>query len=133
MKTWEMLKELTENPGKIFQATNKHGNTYQMLKNTIGYFELTVFDKNGKRFDFDVPAGGFHGNIHEDYDWKLLPQEVTWQEALEAWINKERIEVWLEGSLAYRSNPGYKLGASEKDKGYHFDRNDFTKGVWYIL
>jgi hypothetical protein len=120
MKTWEMLKELTENPKKRFKRKNWEG-VYICSKNGF------ICDSNGDRY-------GIY-DVMEDLDggWEELPREVTWQEAIEAWINKERIEVWQEVSLVYRSSSGYKLGASEKDKGYHFDRSDFTKGKWYIL
>jgi hypothetical protein len=118
MKTWEIMRELTENPNKKFR------------KDTWADGIWITIDEYGYLIDEDGELLGMP-SINEE--WEEVPREVTWQEALEAWINKERIEVWREGSLVYRSNPGYKLGASEKDKGYHFDRSDFTKGIWYIL
>jgi hypothetical protein len=120
MKTWEMLKELTENPKKRFKRKN--------------WEEVYICSKNGFICDSNGDRYGIY-DVMEDLDggWEELPREVTWQEAIEAWINKERIEVWREGSLVYRSTPGYKLGASEKNESYHLDRSDFAKGVWYVL
>ena len=132
MNTLEMLKELTENPSKskIFEATNKYGNRHQMLKDRAGYFELTIFDKDGNQFSSDVPAGGFDGNIHQDYNWKEVPQEVTWQEAIEAWVGwKTILCAHADFSKTFSSDRKYLRDQGENT----ISKKDIEKGKWYIL
>lgn len=126
LKTWEMLKELTEGfENGIKKRFVPRGwgwekdNKYITISDNGGFIS-----QDGESFEL-IAIGG-------DY-WEEVPREATWQEAIEAWINTEQIEVWRDGSLVYRSNPVYKLGASEKTRSYHFDRKDFTEGKWYIL
>ena len=120
-----MLKELTENPSKnkIFEAKNKFGDRYQMLRDGAGYFELTVFNADGKSISSDVPAGGFDGNIHQDYNWEEVPQEVTWQEAVQAWANGAKVHL-INKAGGHVSRQGGDM---------HLYADEITKGKWYIL
>jgi len=136
MKTWEMLKELTENPkkNKIFEAKNKFGDRYQMLRDGAGYFELTVFNTDGKSISSDVPAGGFNGNIHQDYNWKEVPQEVTWQEAVQAWANGGKVSCRLDDwTYTYEGNVEYPFKGLEDSDGDGISAEEILQGKWYIL
>ena len=117
MKTWEILKELTENPEKRFKLQTWREGSFVTATNTgMLINEISDVVKISRL----------------DLNWEEVPQEVTWQEALKFWIDGGQIEVWRNDELKYRSRRGYKLGVTKSDERYHFDRKDFTEGKWYI-
>jgi len=69
MKTWQMIKELTENPKKVFMRD---------------YDELVVkVDKTTETLSWE--SG--HERLCIDDEWEEVKQPVSWQEALGAWAN----------------------------------------------
>jgi len=63
--------------------------------------------------------------------WELLPQEVTWQEAIQAWL-VDRKEFYVEvDDEKYTQRVTFKLGAFIAGKD-GFDRRCFERGKWYI-
>lgn len=68
-----------------------------------------------------------------NWEWQLMQEPVTWQEAIEAWANKSSdIEVHRDGeikTIKIITVLGYigQFGAFE-----HLDPKDFRDGTWYI-
>ena len=110
MKTWEMLKELTENPNKRFRLPSWEDGRYITATNTGLIVNEILELANVSRLKVD---------------WEILPQEVTWQEALEAWAKGREIKCVLEGeSIRYSNN---QISTSYMGSG------QILKGKWYIL
>jgi hypothetical protein len=124
MKTWEMLKELTENPKKRFKRKNWEG-VYICSKNGF------ICDSNGDRY-------GIY-DVMEDLDggWEELPREVTWQEALEAWANGKTVKCAARGY----DNIYQKYDVVDDcddpflldEVGNPLDAYEILEGKWYIL
>ena len=98
MKLWEVIKELTEDPKKKFEAKlleSKDLRAYMMVVTGFSrYFKFEVFD--GKRLiDQSLVGGGFNGNVALNLDWQLVRQPVTWQEAIQAWMDGKKV-AWEE-------------------------------------
>jgi len=104
MKTWEMIKELTENPKKVFMRD---------------YDELVVkVDKTTETLSWE--SG--HEHLCIDDEWVEVKQPVTWQEALEAWANGKSLRLLINDRI-YHLVPSKFIIAQE----------DIEKGKWYIL
>ena len=99
MKLWEVIKELTEDPKKEFEAKMLAKDwTVRMSVDTKlpRYFKLEVF--NGKKLiDQSLNGGGFNGNVALNLDWQLVRQPVTWQEAIQAWADGNTIRLAMPG------------------------------------
>ena len=106
MKTWQMIKELTENEHDEFENC-KTGRVVMRLNDNCVYRDtlLTAF-------------------LKVDDEWKKVQYEVTWQEAIEAWVNGKEV------SLVKR-DVKYLLKHSEIS--FYLNKSDFKDGKWYIL
>lgn len=114
MKTWEMLKELTENPNKRFCSTK---NKSDCVSNNCGKVEW-------------IDGNHFYPSWILDEEWEEAPQEVTWQEALEAWANGKDIKsVIYDEEIFYKHEEGYL----EDQNGDAISFDELTEGKWYIL
>lgn len=92
MKYWEVVKELTEDPTKKFEAKLSSRWTLRMSVNTAisSYFRFDIF-YDGKLIDQSSDRGAFNGNVSLDDEWQLVRQPVTWQEAIRAWAEGKTI------------------------------------------
>ena len=118
MKTWEMLKELTENPKKRFRLTTAGG--------SWGDYELYVSGKD------IVNNQNFSGtcSLSLNDDWEEVQTEVTWQEAIEAWANGHDIKSIIYGEeIFYKHEDGHL----EDQNGDAVSLDELTEGKWYIL
>ena len=112
MKTWEMIKELTENPKKKFN--NEYGSTIRHNGSSLVWEDGSIAQLT-KQF--------IEGN------WEEVKQPVTWQEAIQAWVDgKEVICMLNRAALEYApSNFGmenqYQTGISYRE---------IKEGEWYI-
>lgn len=113
MKTWEMIKELTENPEKKFK--NKTNKVIAVLPDADLYFP-----------DED------YNYLSIDDEWEEVKQPVSWQEALEAWANGAAVKCEInDGSgftLFYKGN----LYPEDGDE-IALCSEEILKGTWYIL
>ena len=69
-----------------------------------------------------------------DENWELVPQEVTWQEAIGAWLDGKTIKCVahdLEDSV-FEGKDGNKQ-AFKDQKGWTFNKIKLITGRWYIL
>lgn len=114
MKLWEALKELEENPKKVFKSNN-------------GFGEVTLGYSNGIEFIGvqKTKNGTFLSELRE---WQEVKQPVTWQEAIEAWVNGKTIKCTMQGSDFVFD--GYK--PKLRDQIDTIGRIQLREGTWYI-
>lgn len=110
MKLWEALKELEENPKKVFKSNN-------------GFGEVTLGYSNGIEF-IGVQKTKNGTFLSELRDWQEVKQPVTWQEAIEAWANGKKIRCKCEG--------GETFYRPSKESSACFTAKLITHGTWYI-
>lgn len=126
MKTWEMIKELTENTEMRFKCINgclKGIEDYIIGRNKEGYIK---FLRNGEFRDtyFDI-----HGKF--DWDWELVPQEVTWQEAVQAWVDGKGVYFTLNGRVRlYLDDCSHYLITFDGCRP--ISKDEISKAKWYI-
>jgi len=64
-------------------------------------------------------------------EWELVPQEVPWQEAVQAWIEGKTITgVYKKSKHVYRSNGIY--ARFEDNEDMPLNKIELTHGKWYI-
>ena len=127
MKYWEVIKELTEDPTKKFEAklVSSGWMAHMSVDTTfLKYFKFEV--TNDKRLIEESRGGGaFNGNVAFDLNWQPARQPVPWQEAIEA---------WAKGKMVYVENKAggrvYRQGG-ENQKMYLLD-SEITTGIWYV-
>ena len=103
MKTREMIKELTENPKKVFMRD---------------YDELVIkVDKTTETLSWE--SG--HEHLCIDDEWVEVKQPITWQEAIQALVDGKDIDLVLYGTTIRLSKESNKLLVYGAEKG-----------VWYI-
>ena len=93
MKLWEVIKELTEDPKKKFEATlDCTSNTVRMRVETgvSRYFKFEVFN-GSKLIEQSYNGGAFNGNVALGLDWHEVKQPVPWQEAIQAWADGKKV------------------------------------------
>ena len=117
MKTWEVYKIALENPKAEFRQPGSN---------------LIYFFQNGK-----PKYRNINGDVDDslnltrlDENWELLPQEVTWQEAIQAWINCKEVYVEYDGEK-YTQRASFRLGCFALGQD-GFNKNCFRSGKWYI-
>lgn len=136
MKFWEVIKELTEDPTKKFEAKLKAKDWKACMRVDTGfsrYFKFEVF--NGKRL---IDGGGaFNGNGALGLDWQLVRQPVTWQEAIQAWADGKKV-VWEEDADRRVFNRN-KIWPIPKYKNHFLDQDGdavtvrmISGGKWYV-
>ena len=75
MKTWQMIKELTENPQMKYECT---------AETTRTHFIASVTDSGILHLDSTNTKKSADGNLWLDAEWEPLPQPVTLAEAMKA-------------------------------------------------
>ena len=123
MKFWEVIKELTDDPTKKFEAKLSSRWTMRMSVNTAisRYFRFEIFYDN-ELIDQSSDRGAFNGNVALDLDWHLVRQPVTWQEAIEAWGDGRTIK------KCFQSSEQWYLSETT----IHLTKNDVVNGTWYV-
>lgn len=125
MKTWEMIKELTENPKLEF----KNGIHVVKISKTSG---RVVWDNMDGEDPFVIynRAPGNVDNLH--IDWELVPTEVTWQEAIQAWVDGKNVYFILDGIRHDVSDRRFLRAINIKGQEYPVCKRIFVIGKWYI-
>ena len=124
MRTWEMIKVLAENPKLQFE------NGIHVVKISDSTKKVVWVQDDGDEDSFIIysHAPGAVDSLH--IDWELVPQEVTWQEAIQAWIDGKDIRVECDGAT-YEQVNSCGLGCYEgRNKGLY--PRFFKVGKWYI-
>ena len=123
MKLWEVMKKLDENPNKRF----KHA-----LGSIIGFADnvLQWLEKDGEIIEpflvRDRRSGT--GICHNTGDgWQEVKQPVTWREAIQAWMEGNRVTVEYElfGGIVKHGKPPFGENIS-------VNRNELIQGTWYV-
>ena len=126
MKLWEVIKELTEDPTKKFEAKlleSKDWMAYMMVDTGFSrYFKFEVF--NGERLiDQSLDGGAFNGNVALNLDWQLVKQPVTWQEAIQAWADGKVVSYkYSYNEMMYAFQDSNRMLSIEKIKD----------AAWYV-
>ena len=123
MKLWEVLKELEENPKKVFEC-NLISDFKAVMSTRDGYFDLKIFNYYGELISQEIKGGAFNENIRINRDWQEVKQPVTWQEAIEAWAEGKKITCECEGVGTF-FRPSNVSSAC-------FTAKLITHGTWYI-
>lgn len=121
IKTWEMIKALTENPKLRFKTGL---NSFVQVNKEDGSIIWT--NKDGSNVGSLVDRfilysnGPCYDNLH--IDWELVREPVPWQEALQAWIDgKEVIREMTGTSCIFSKNNSFTVG-----------RIELIEGKWFI-
>ena len=121
MKTWEMIKELTENPHKKFKS-NKEPDRHVFIQDGVLKWQ------SGKEFTLNVNQNKFSGTLNQ-YEWEEVKQPVTWQEAIQAWVDgKEVICMLNRAALEYAPSNFWMENQYQTGISYR----EIKEGEWYI-
>ena len=111
MKVWEVIKELTEDPTKVY----KNDNGYSVKFTNEGI--LAWVDDSGKyKTTFTV-------NTNITNYWHLVRQPVTWQEAIQAWADGKKV------SYSYM---GYDKRFPFEDSNTMMSIEKLKNAEWYM-
>lgn len=119
MKNWEVIKALYYNPKLQFKNLRFGGVLGHLPDGAFGWVESPGRHK-GEAFSIHYTSDNACGNWNDD--WEQLPQEVTWQEALESWIKGVDVIRELEGTTCIFS----------ECNSFTVSRNELIRGKWYI-
>ena len=129
MKFWEVIKELTDDPTKKFEAKLSSRWTLRMSVNTAisRYFRFEIFYDN-ELIDQSSDRGAFNGNVALDLDWQLVRQPVTWQEAIQAWKSGKNIYAMSGAGFKFEHPAHPKNGPDQLTIGW----GELQWGTWYV-
>lgn len=132
LKTWEMIKELTENPDKKFKTE----------KGVEAYIKLGLLHIEDPVSGY-VRASIISSETFPTDEWEEVKQPVPWLEAIEHHIKDKELGKWsfsiyMPDGEIWRQHSAHKLGylslEGESDTRHNsgFERKMFTEGKWYI-
>ena len=139
MKLWEVIKELTEDPKKKFEAKLESKDWTACMRVDTGfprYFKFEVF--SGERLiDQSLDGGAFNGNVALNLDWQLVKQPVTWQEAIQAWADGKMAICELDGdTYVYQWNGNRAISKYQNhlldQEGDAVTVRMISGGTWYV-
>jgi len=116
MKTGEMYTYVLNNPEARFHRLNMNNASYGFVNGTLVYGETKIAT--------EVPR--------PDEDWELVPQEVTWQEAIQGWLDGKSFYIEL-GGTRYTQSRGSRLGCFNNNLLNGFGGGLFREGKWFIV
>ena len=121
MKLWEVIKELTEDPKKKFELSDR--GSRERIESDGNYLWYSRID-NG--MVSDVPALEDNVDVNNN-NWQLVRQPVTWQEAIQVWADGNRVTVEYEmfGGIV-------KHGKTPFGENISVNRNELIQGTWYV-
>lgn len=118
MKTSEMYAIAEVNPEAKFKRPNLNDTTY-------------MFDENGILVNLE--CGEYTASVilpKPNEEWELIPQEVTWQEAIQAWVDGNKVYYVLNGvRRSYLDDVEY---LRVFDGCRPISKDEISKGKWYI-
>lgn len=129
MKTWEMLKELTENPKAKFESY--HGRVVAISDKTG---RVVWLEENGEEAPFIIFSYGPGGVDNLHIEWKLVPQEVDFTTAVNAFNNMVTIECSFLGigeKRVYKPSVN-RMRAMLDQHGTAVTSDEILNGKWYI-
>ena len=140
MKLWEAMKLLEEDPTMKFEY--KDDRKKWLLYTDVGelnglvFYMLDCWDNNGELMT-GTAFGSLRGNLTTSNNWQLVREPVTWQEAIEAWVDGKKV-VWEEDMdrRVFDRNkswpiPKYQNRLLDQD-GYAVTVRMISGGKWYV-
>jgi len=128
MKTGEMITALTNDREAKFKCIDgclvDPNRDFVIGCDKDGYIKFFERGKFREAF-FDI-----HNKL--DWDWELIPQEVTWQEGIQGWLDGKSILIKHDGS-EYTQSSGSRLGCFMNNPFSGFGGGLFRDGKWFIL
>ena len=134
MKTWQIIKALTENPNLKFESpipghiVMLNPDTKQIQWCINGRFERFVL----------IYDPGCADNLR-DIEWKLVQKPVTWQEAIQAWLDGKGFRVEMPDGAIITQDKAHVLGYYSVVQGIKdrsripgFDKDLFRDGKWFV-
>ena len=127
MKTWEIIKELADNPNLTFKNLRFGGVAGYTGVGTLSWLRNTT--KDGEAFTVHCVCGDqdHHGNWNDD--WELVPQEATWRDAIQAWVDGKKVFYILNGKKSYLDDVDY---LRVFDGCRPISKDEISKAKWYI-
>ncbi len=131
MKLWEAMRLLEENPSRKFEYQDVQKKW--LLYADAGCYDDRVFymldcwDNKGE-LKTGHKVGSLHGNLSTFDNWQPVRQSVwqpvTWQEAIQAWVEGKTVTV----------STMFGLGSKEvkKSRGSSITEYEITAGTWYV-
>jgi len=120
LKTIEMLIKLAENPKKIF-IRPRDGRRFRTSSKI----------RDGEIIDYyvsDLTPLTSSECISLNDEWEEVPQEVPWQEAIQAWVDGKKV-YFIDVNNKKRIIRNCNLFI---DDGVYVHREHLTEGKWYI-
>lgn len=126
MKTWEVIKNLSQNNDKIFK-----NEMYPNENITLSYEKSKlILKRNVEKINLEL--------ISLWDEWEEVKQPVSWQEAIKHYMNNNSDSIFsfsieFEGET-FKQRTIYRLGVLHIGDGkkYGFEKSMFTEGKWYI-
>ena len=131
MKLWEVIKALTDDQTKVYEAKLQGKDWIARMRVDTGlsrYFKFDVFDGK-KLINPLINGGGFNGNVALGLDWREVKQPVTWQEAIQAWADGGSIKWVSQDSNLVRV---YNQSHLNDDQRIAMHNGQINHGTWYI-
>ena len=131
MKLWEAMRLLEEDPSRKFehQDDQKKWLLYAGSGCCSGrvFYMLDCWNNEGELIT-EYRSGSLRGNLSTLDNWQPVRQSVwqpiTWQEAIQAWVEGKTVTV----------STMFGLGSREvkKSRGSSITEYEITKGTWYV-
>lgn len=132
MKFSDVIRELENNPEKEFQHIDTH-NEKCVIKTDEDYYIFKIYNSNGNLIESTRPGGGFNENLNIYFnDWEEVRRSVSWQEAIQAWIEGKTICV-QEHTLEYTYTRDKNQNLVALEDGLPLHISELKTGTWYIL
>lgn len=119
MNFTEAMQKAFENPGMVFK---KNDNLTMSVEGGLLVFKTPLGYKSSMQY---VCTSDFNA------DWQPVPKEVTWQEAIQAWINGTHKVYFALNGFKYSLTYTHILGYEDENVSKAFTRDDFLKGKFY--
>ena len=110
MKTSEMIAALEENRELKF-------------KSSLGGLKTVCYVNKFNEIEFT----NLNQRIRRDRDWQLVREPVTWQEAIQAWIDGKTIK------CEYPANDAKIISSTFYPSCLGPSRENLITGTWYII
>lgn len=131
MTTLEAIQFLLDNPDEMIREVDPVSLPYSYARNCNGTI-MSCDEKGNDLCIFSLAKSKF------DVQWEVVkkpPKQVSWQEAIQAWIDGKNFKIVLPYGEELTQYTVFKLGTrlnKESDKR-GFDVSCFAEGKWYIL
>lgn len=121
MKINKVFEGLANDSKGVYYA-NTISRKYEISIGENGFVMVKAFDNCGKLISPSSGAGGFSGNLKMNDEWKLKREYISWNEALQCWIDGKDVIRELEGTSCMFTELG----------SFSVSRQELINGKWYL-